>query len=118
MNKKSVKVFFAIVALLIIASFSSSVLAYSPNQFEGNRSGDTYANVQSGGNIVIGIVQAIGITVAIIMLIMVAIKYVSAAPEGKAEVKKSVIIYVVGAILLFASAGVLELVQNFADEIV
>jgi len=83
----------------------------------GAQTSNTGNTVMNSGNIIIGIVQAIGIIAAIIMLIMVAIKYVSAAPEAKAEIKKSVIIYVVGAILLFATSGILELIQTFSGEI-
>ena len=53
--------------------------------------------------------------VALIMLVVVAIKYMSAAPEGKAEIKKHAVIYVVGAIVLFASAGILTIIENFAS---
>ncbi len=53
--------------------------------------------------------------IALIMLVVVAIKYMSAAPEGKAEIKKHAVIYVVGAVVLFASAGILTIIQAFAE---
>lgn len=52
--------------------------------------------------------------VAIIMLVVMAIKYISAAPNEKAELKKGITIYVVGAIVLFAAAGILQVIKNFA----
>ena len=78
---------------------------------------NTGNQVQTSANIVIGIIQAIGIAAAIIMLIMVAIKYLSAAPGEKADIKKSIIIYAVGAVLLFAATGILGIIQGFANEI-
>ena len=54
---------------------------------------------------------------AVIMLIVLAIKYVSAAPSEKADIKKSAIVYVIGAVLLFAATGVLQLVKGLADTI-
>ena len=73
--------------------------------------------VKDGSNVVIGIIQAIGITAAVIMLIMVAIKYLSEGAEGKAEIKKKLIPYVIGAVLLFAATGILGIFQGFANEI-
>ena len=51
------------------------------------------------------------------MLVFLGIKFVTASPEGKAEVKKSAVIYVVGAILLFAAGGILGIVQSMAGSI-
>ena len=51
------------------------------------------------------------------MLIVLAIKYISAAPGDKAEIKKHAVVYVVGAIILFAATGILGIVKNFATNI-
>ncbi len=64
---------------------------------------------------IITIVQIIGVGVAIIMLIVLAIKYISAAPGDKAEIKKHAVVYVVGAIVLFAASGILGIIKNFAS---
>ena len=63
---------------------------------------------------IINIAQIIGMGVAIIMLIVLAIQYIAAAPEGKAEIKKNATIYIVGAIVLFAAAAILQIIKNFA----
>lgn len=55
--------------------------------------------------------------VAIIMLIVMAIKYISAAPSEKAEIKKGVTIYIVGAIVLFAASGILGIIKGFASNV-
>jgi type IV secretory pathway VirB2 component (pilin) len=52
--------------------------------------------------------------VAIIMLIVLAIQYIAASPEGKAEVKKNATVYIVGAIILFAASGILGIIRRFA----
>lgn len=62
----------------------------------------------------ITIVQIIGVGVAIIMLVVLAIKYISAAPGDKAEIKKHAVVYVVGAIVLFAASGILGIIKQFA----
>lgn len=59
-------------------------------------------------------VRIIGVCVAIVMLLVVAMKYMTAAPGEKADIKKSAIQYVVGAIVLFGATGLLGLISNFA----
>lgn len=63
---------------------------------------------------VITVARVICMGVAITMLVMVAIKYMSAAPGEKADIKKHAVIYVVGAVVMFASTGILGIIQRFA----
>ena len=41
----------------------------------------------------------------------------AAAPGDKAEIKKHAVVYVVGAIVLFAASGILEIIKGFASQI-
>ena len=62
------------------------------------------------------VVQVVGVGVAVIMLVVLAIKYIAAAPSDKAEIKKHAVVYVVGAIVLFAASGILGIIRNFASQ--
>ena len=66
---------------------------------------------------IITITRIICAGVAIIMLIVLAIKYISAAPGDKADIKKHAVVYVVGAVVLFAASGILGIVKNFAQNV-
>ena len=68
-------------------------------------------------NSVLSVVQVIGMGVAVIMLVVLAIKYISAAPGDKADIKKHAVVYVVGAVVLFAASGILGIIKNFATNI-
>lgn len=81
---------------------------------EASDSTGTYGTVNTIIGTIITVAQVIGIGVAIIMLIVLAIKYISAAPSDKAEIKKHAVVYVVGAIVLFAASGILGIIKNFA----
>lgn len=122
MNKKVLKLALisSLIAILIL-SISSIAFAtgswedIDPNFYSGK--GDSTSTSQTVGNIIgsiLNVVQVIGVGVAIIMLIVLAIKYISAAPSDKAEIKKHAVVYVVGAVVLFAAAGILQLVKQFA----
>lgn len=78
---------------------------------------DTSGASDAASNVIgaiINIAQVIGMGVAIIMLIVLAIQYIAASPEGKAEIKKNSTIYIVGAIILFAASGILGIIRKFA----
>lgn len=64
---------------------------------------------------IIGVVKIAGVCVAVVMLLVVAMKYMSAAPGEKADIKKSAVVYVVGAIVLFAVTGILSIIEQFAS---
>lgn len=62
-------------------------------------------------------IRIIGIAVAIVMLLAVAMKYMTAAPGDKADIKKSAIQYVVGAVVLFGVVGILGIINKFSGAI-
>lgn len=64
---------------------------------------------------IIGVVKIAGVCVAVVMLLAVAMKYMSAAPGEKADIKKSAVVYVMGAIVLFAVTGILTIIEQFAS---
>ncbi len=63
---------------------------------------------------VISIAKVICAGIAIIMLTVIAMKYMMAAPSEKADIKKHAVVYVVGAVIMFAATGILQIIQNFA----
>lgn len=68
------------------------------------------------GTIII-VIRIVGVGIAIIMTTYVAIKYMSAAPNEKAEFKKSATGLIVGAVVLFATSGILGILADFASQI-
>ena len=64
---------------------------------------------------IINVVQVVGVGVAIIMLIVLGIRWISSAsmPTVKAQVAKSARYYIMGAIFIFAAVGILQIIKNF-----
>ena len=126
MTKKYMKLIIGVLAMILTVSMVSMTVVYAVGvddsldvtQFNGKS--DNSGASSSDQNIIgalITIIQVVGSGVAIIMLIVLAIKYISAAPGDKAEIKKHAVVYVVGAIILFAATGILGIVKNFATNI-
>ena len=123
MAKKVMKMIaIMLIASMVVAVCSQAVLAVddgtSLTQFDGKT--DNSGAYESAQNIIgalITIVQIIGTGVAIIMLIVLAIKYISAAPGDKADIKKHAVVYVVGGMVLFAATGILQIIKSFSSNI-
>ena len=60
--------------------------------------------------------RVIGTGIALIMLIVLAIRFIMASPEGRAEIKKSSTVYILGAIIIFSASVILSIVQSFVDK--
>lgn len=105
----------SMVLMLMLITITIPVMALSipdPNYDAAGTGG-----IKNAGSNIAGIVATIGVAVAVVILITLAIKYITAAPSDKADIKKSAVAYVIGAVLLFAASGVLALIQSFATEI-
>ena len=117
-SMKKILVVLAIALLVVsISSVCFAQMQIRPNDFRPNANTDVAQNANAISNIVIGVIQVVGVAVAVIMLVVLAIKYVAAAPSEKADIKKSAYIYVVGAILLFGGVWILGMIQGAADTI-
>ncbi len=69
-----------------------------------------------GGRIV-GVVRTVGIVVSVVILLVLGIKYMMGSAEEKADYKKSMIPYLVGAILIFASTTIVGIVYDMTNSL-
>ena len=113
--KKMLKIAMTLLMVtMMITMYISPVFAWDPAIPEGTSS-TAATNATNLGNNVLGIVKVVGYAGAVIMLIIVAIKYLTASASEKADLKKNLITYVIGAIILFAASTIIAIVQNFAS---
>ena len=76
---------------------------------KGNYSG---TEVTTTGKKIVGIVQVVGIVVAVVVILVIGIKYLVGSAEQKAEYKKTMIPYIVGAVLVFAGSTIVNVIYN------
>ena len=69
------------------------------------------------GGKVLWVVQVVLYAAAAIAFMIAGVKYVTAAPEGKAEIKKKMSYLVIGGVLLFAAGGIVQLVAKLSKNI-
>lgn len=93
---------------------SSAIGVYNKEIKSVNTSAGTPTETVSNiiGSIIF-IMQTILLGLALIMLIVLGIKFIVGSVEEKAEIKKHLTIYVFGVILLIAAAGFVSLLKKF-----
>ena len=100
--KKTYKILsMAIMAVMILSVLSSSVFALTP--------GDIKASATSADTTI----QTIGGKVlSVLMLAVLGVKYMLGSSEEKAEYKKSMMPYLIGALLVFAASTIATAVNG------
>ncbi|MGN1384477.1 MAG: pilin [Clostridia bacterium] len=116
MKNKTLKIM-AIVILTIISTLliTSNVLANGLDTEITPQASNAATNVTKVAGQVLNIIQIVGVAVATIMLTVLGIRYVSLSPNEKAEYKKGLTIYVIGAVLLFGASILIGVIKNFVS---
>ena len=127
MNKKTIKILSILLTfVMVITMMSTPVFAAdgdaaeegglsSPSGLTPSTGGNGTAQIQNLGEDLIGLLQTAGIVVAVVVLIVLGIKYMMGSTAEKAEYKKTMMPYFVGAILIFGAVAVAEVVFQFAN---
>ena len=67
-------------------------------------------------NKILSVISTIGITVAVIALMILGIKYMIGSAEEKAEYKKSMFPYIIGILLLVSTSAIVGLIAQLTQE--
>ena len=94
--------------------YSSNVFAATdPSQFKGTDTDvDGITNI---GNQIITILSTVGSIASVIVLIILGLKYMMGSKKKKAEYKKTLMPYVIGAALVFAASAIAGIVFSFTQ---
>ena len=120
MSKKAYRVFSMILIVFMILSIATSVFAvdFNPSNITGDGANTAGSEqIKNVGNSVVNILQTVGIVLSVVVLIVLGIKYMMGSAEEKADYKKSMLPYLVGAIIIFAASAFANVVYNFATSI-
>lgn len=97
--------------LAMMATMASGVWASNLSIVEPSIDGNATTAVSK----ILGLVQWIGYAMAIGMLVYIGIKYVMSAANEKADLKKGLINYLIGAIIIFAASTIVGWVKTFVS---
>ena len=89
-------------------------VAPDPSNYTGNENYDTNT-IGTLGNQIIQIISVIGSIASVIVLVVIGIKYMMGSAEEKAEYKKTLMPYIIGAALVFAASAIAGIIYGFTN---
>ena len=107
--KKSIKII-SIVSLIIICLTTISY-GFGVSDLTGTQT-NTSGIVVMGTNLV-SILSSIGIVISVIILAIIGVKYMLGSVEQRAEYKKTLVPYIIGAALIFCASTIANIVYLF-----
>lgn len=122
--KKSIKVISTLLlAIMLVASIATTAFAaVNLNTTIGNienqnLNGNADTQITKVGGNIVNIIQIVGIVIAVIVLLVIGIKYMIGSASEKAEYKKTMIPYIVGAVLVFAGTSLVKVIYSLATAV-
>ena len=122
MNKKIKTIINGFLILIVLSSIFLNVAVFAangapnPTKFKGSSNADT-SGIEKIGNQVITIVSTIGSVASVIVLIVLGLKYMMGSAEEKAEYKKTLMPYVIGAGMVFAASAIAGVIYQFTKNV-
>ncbi len=118
MSKKSIRIISTIFTVAIVLMLlTSTIFAYTPGDVNTTKEMNGTNELTDAGEQVIGVIRTVGILLSVGILMVLGIKYMMGSAEEKASYKKTMIPYLVGAVLIFAASSLAQIVydvtQNF-----
>lgn len=117
MKNKTLKIIAVLLIAIALITLSTTIVRATTGfePIEPKPAGTAGEKVTNTAGQILTIVRIVGMAVAVIMLTMLGIKYVAASPNEKADYKKGMTVYVVGAVLLFGASALLSVIQKFVE---
>ena len=107
--------FIMLIFLIINVIFINTTYCSTINDLTGDNVPPEVQNkIEQVGNGVITLITTAGSIISVIILIVIGIKYMMGSVEEKAEYKKTLLPFVIGAIILFACSSLAGIIYNIA----
>lgn len=122
--KRTIKLASVLLLIAVISMTLTTMVSANGGIDAANIAGGlkgTTSNAQNDvtkiGNQLIGIITTVGVVVAVIILLVLGIKYMMGSASEKAKYKETMIPYLVGAILIFGAYAITKVVVGLAQGI-
>ena len=116
MRKKIVisVILFSIISLFVGTVYAAGVDEIISNMSETSQVAGADSGIASSIKDVIGMLQVAGTGIALVVITMLGIKYMLAAPSEKADVKKQIMPILIGCILIFGAITIVSAITDFS----
>lgn len=115
MSKKTIKIISILAIILCVIMSVTPVFAeIDPSTLTAQSDTNSETAISTMAGKVMGLIRNIGIVAAVILLMVIGLKYLTGSVEEKADYKKSLIPYVVGVVVLFGASAIAQFIIGFA----
>lgn len=103
---------------LIIAASPSGDSNFNPAEFNsGGVESEVTDVVETTTETIVAALRVISVAIAIIILLVIAMKYMMSSSGDRADIKKHAIAYVIGTFILFAAAQIIAILIEVSDKL-
>lgn len=116
--KKAYKVLSVLMIVLMVMAICANVFAaVDPDKIISDKETNADSTITDIGSTILSIITSVGIVLAIIVVAVLGVKYMMGSTEEKAEYKKTMIPYLVGAVLVFGASAIGKGVINMGQSL-
>lgn len=113
--KKINKIVSILLLSIMVLSFATISYGFGVGDLTGTQT--QVEPLKKAGNQLVTVITTIGVVVSVVVLIILGIKYMVGSTEEKAEYKKSLMPYVIGAGLVFGASAIAQIIYELAIQI-
>lgn len=114
--KKTMKILTVLLLTVVLITFTTNVLAaqVNPGDLQASFKGDASGLTSKAGQIM-GMIRNVAAIAAVIIIMVLGVKYMLGSVEEKADYKKSFIPLIIGIILVVAATTIATFIFNMAE---
>ena len=112
--KKIIKIL--VPTMLILLLLTTISFGFKPGDLTGELDVNT-EEVEDLANSIIGIIRLLASAISVIMLLVIGIKYMMGSVEEKANYKKTMLPYVIGAVIVFIAPYIAQGIYDISKSI-
>ena len=92
----------------------------NPNNYNPKDSSEQVGSdkLQKKAELILGVINVVGVSIAVIVLMVIGIKYMIGSVEERAEYKKTMTAYIIGAMLLFGVTTIANIIYKIVNSTV
>ena len=116
--KKNIKII--VLFTIILAMITTTVIGatITTNSITSTKDlGDAGTKIESVGSRVLTTISNVGIVLSVVMLAIIGVKYMMGSADERAEYKKTLLPYIIGAFLIFGASTVAKIVKTVGEKL-
>lgn len=111
--KKVLKITLVTMFIILMISFFTISYGFNVKDLTGTTSNQSNV-LENAGNSVFKMITTVGIVISVVVLIILGIRYMIGSVEERADYKKTLVPYLIGAALVFAASTIAQIIYDFA----